>query len=178
MRLQSLAGSLVAVGLLTLPLASQAGGHFGGGFHGGFSGHSSSSAVVHGFSSGRAFGRAYTGQGHGNWGHGDWRHHGYYWHNNWYWYPGFTGIGIYDFGYPYDYGDSYNYPQPYYDDYGQYGVAADVQAALARRGYYRGMIDGVIGPQSRHAIEAFQADQGLPVTGQIDAGLLRALRIT
>jgi peptidoglycan hydrolase-like protein with peptidoglycan-binding domain len=40
------------------------------------------------------------------------------------------------------------------------------------------MIDGVIGPQSRHAIEAFQADQGLLVTGQIDAGLLRALRIT
>ena len=40
------------------------------------------------------------------------------------------------------------------------------------------MIDGVIGPQSHYAIEAFQADHGLPVTGQIDAGLLRALSIT
>jgi peptidoglycan hydrolase-like protein with peptidoglycan-binding domain len=35
------------------------------------------------------------------------------------------------------------------------------------------MIDGVIGPQSRHAIEAFQADHGLPVAGQIDARLLK-----
>jgi len=40
------------------------------------------------------------------------------------------------------------------------------------------MIDGVIGPQSRDAIEAFKADHGLPVTGQIDAGLLKALGIT
>ena len=124
MRLQLLAGSVVAMGILTLPLASHAGGHFGAGFHGGFSGHRSSSAVVYGFSSGRAFGHAYARQGHGNWGHGDWRHHGYYRHNDWYWYPGFTGIGIYDFGYPYDYDYSYNCPQ--------YGVAADVQAVLAR----------------------------------------------
>lgn len=175
MKLESVAGSLLAIGLLTFPLGSHAGGHFGGGFDVGFSGKSSSSAVVHGFSSGRAFGHAYAGQGHGN---GDWRHHGYYWNNHWYWYPGFTGTGIYDFGYPYDYDDSYNYPQPYYDDYGQYAVAAGVQAALARLGYYRGMIDGVIGPQSHYAIEAFQADHGLPVTGQIDAGLLRALSIT
>jgi len=178
MKLESVAGSLLASGLLTLPVGSRGGGHFGGGLHGGFSSKSSSSAVVHGFSSGRAFGHAYAGQGQGKWGRGDWRHDGYYWNSHWYWYPGFSGIDIYDFGYPYDYDDSYNYPQPFYVDSGKSVVAADVQTELARMGYYRGMIDGVIGPQSRHAIEAFKADHGLPVTGQIDAGLLKALGIT
>ncbi len=68
MTLGSVACSLLAIGLSTLPLGSHGGGHFGGGLHGGFSSKSSSSAVVHGFSSGRAFGHAYAGQGQGNWG--------------------------------------------------------------------------------------------------------------
>ena len=58
-----------------------------------------------------------------------------------------------------------------------YGVIEDVQSALADRGYYRGVIDGILGPQSRQAIEAFQADQGLPVTSEIDGKLLAALRL-
>ena len=51
-----------------------------------------------------------------------------------------------------------------------------VQAALAWRGYYSGRIDGVMGPETREAIRSFQAHQGLPVTGQIDHGLINALR--
>ena len=51
-----------------------------------------------------------------------------------------------------------------------------VQAELARRGYYRGPVDGVLGPESRSAIRSFQARNGLPVTGRIDADLFRALR--
>ena len=51
-----------------------------------------------------------------------------------------------------------------------------VQAELARRGYYRGPINGVIGSGSRRAIREFQAAEGLPITGRIDESLIRALR--
>ena len=56
-------------------------------------------------------------------------------------------------------------------------LAADVQRELKRRGYYRGGIDGDIGPASRSAIRAYQADRGLSVTGRIDRSLLNALGI-
>jgi hypothetical protein len=56
-------------------------------------------------------------------------------------------------------------------------LAADVQRALKRRGYYNGGVDGDIGPASRSAIRAYQADRGLSVTGRIDRSLLNALGI-
>ena len=56
-------------------------------------------------------------------------------------------------------------------------LASDVQVALRRRGYYRGAIDGDIGPGSRSAIRAYQSDRGLAVTGRIDSALLRSLGI-
>ena len=101
-----------------------------------------------------------------------------------------SGYGFSDFGYPWwwDYpGYSYYpYPSPYYGDgdpydggsydgttyYGnRYDGNSDprssatkaLQAALARRGYYHGPVDGVLGPQTRNAIRSFQAHQGLPV---------------
>jgi len=51
-----------------------------------------------------------------------------------------------------------------------------VQEALARRGYYAGEVDGVIGPETRSAIQEFQRDNGLSVTGRITPQLLQALR--
>ena len=56
-------------------------------------------------------------------------------------------------------------------------LAADVQRELRRRGYYRGSIDGDIGPGSRAAIRAYQYDRGLSATGRIDSSLLRSLDI-
>jgi hypothetical protein len=56
-------------------------------------------------------------------------------------------------------------------------TSADVQMALARRGYYRGAIDGVIGPMSRTAIWRYQDAHGLRATGSIDHSLLRALGV-
>ena len=50
-----------------------------------------------------------------------------------------------------------------------------VQRALARRGYYGGVIDGDIGPQTRAAIRVYQVDRGLPVSGRVDGNLLRSL---
>lgn len=43
-----------------------------------------------------------------------------------------------------------------------------VQQVLSERGYLRGTIDGVFGPQTRAAIKAFQRDQKLTVTGLPD----------
>jgi putative peptidoglycan binding protein len=111
----------------------------------------------------------------------------------------------YRYGYPYSsygygYGYGYGYPysgfglsfssRPYYSYYGSSSVyrgrpvsdysdslAADVQGELKRRGYYRGAIDGDIGPASRAAIRSYQAERGLPVTGRIDSSLLRSLGI-
>ena len=82
------------------------------------------------------------------------------------------GLGL---GYPYGYG----YGRPYYASYGnQYdggATIADVQQALADAGYYRGDIDGVPGEYTFRAIRAFQANNGLPVTGRIDPPLIRTL---
>ena len=50
--------------------------------------------------------------------------------------------------------------RPAYESYSD-GLAADVQRELRRRGYYRGSIDGDIGPGSRSAIRQYQADRGL-----------------
>lgn len=75
----------------------------------------------------------------------------------------------------------YSTPAPVYyyrttaPSYRSYSLAADVQAALAREGYYHGFVDGIIGSQSRHAICRYQADSGLRVTGSIDSALLRSL---
>ena len=54
-------------------------------------------------------------------------------------------------------------------------LVEDVQAELARRGYYSGDIDGLAGSRTRAAIVAFQQDAGQSVTGLVDQGLLDAL---
>lgn len=51
-----------------------------------------------------------------------------------------------------------------------------LQRGLARQGYDVGAIDGVIGGGTQRAISAFQASQGLAVTGQPSAELLALLR--
>jgi len=106
-----------------------------------------------------------------------WRNHysrialfagGYYYWNSGYWYP----------AYGYDpYYSNYTYDEPIYG-YGdlQPGqVIANVQAALQEQGYYRDEVDGLIGPNTRRALSAFQRDQGLPITAAIDGPTLQAL---
>lgn len=51
-----------------------------------------------------------------------------------------------------------------------------VQAALKAQGFYKGAIDGLYGPGTRAALEAFQRKEGLTVTGQPDAATLVRLR--
>jgi Putative peptidoglycan binding domain len=85
------------------------------------------------------------------------------------------------YGYPYDY---YPYDYGYYDYYGatsgdQYwsDLTATVQTELARTGYYHGAIDGAFGPDTARAVRAYRRAKGLPVTSQIDRGLLKSLNI-
>ena len=46
-----------------------------------------------------------------------------------------------------------------------------VQSALRRSGIYSGQVDGILGPDTRRAIEDYQVKNKLPVTGQPDQGL-------
>ena len=56
-------------------------------------------------------------------------------------------------------------------------LASEVQQRLAVRGYYRGEVDGDIGPASRRAIAGYQDDHGLRATGRIDDDLIESLRL-
>ncbi|PRH88070.1 hypothetical protein C5L14_09270 [Labrys okinawensis] len=51
-------------------------------------------------------------------------------------------------------------------------VLRDVQLALAERGLYDGLADGVLGPKTTAAIRSFQQHNGMPVDGQPSAALL------
>lgn len=54
-------------------------------------------------------------------------------------------------------------------------LVAQLQSRLAGRGYYRGAVDGVMGPETRRAIRAFERANGLPVDGLIDDQLLSTM---
>jgi peptidoglycan hydrolase-like protein with peptidoglycan-binding domain len=54
-------------------------------------------------------------------------------------------------------------------------VIADVQALLQQMGYYRGEVDGLLGPLTREALTGYQADQGLTTTAAIDEPTLDSL---
>jgi hypothetical protein len=71
------------------------------------------------------------------------------------------------FGFPFFYPYPYYgyYPYAYgYNNYGyDYGnTVVEVQRGLARAGYYRGPIDGIMGPQTRRAIRAYERDHNMP----------------
>jgi His-Xaa-Ser repeat protein HxsA len=53
-----------------------------------------------------------------------------------------------------------------------------VQIALYLRDYDPGPLNRILGPQTRIALQAFQKDHGLPVTGTMDTKTLDALGIT
>lgn len=91
----------------------------------------------------------------------------YYWWNN-YWYP----------AYGYDpYYNNYIYSEPIYgyNNLAPGQVLENVQLALRDQGYYPGAIDGLIGPQTRAALGAFQRDHGLIVTEAVDEPTLVTL---
>lgn len=95
---------------------------------------------------------------------------GYYYWDRGYWYPAYG----YDSAY-----STYRYDEPIYG-YNQMEpgrVLISVQRELRRMGYYRGAIDGLIGPMTRAALTRFQRDNGLRVTRRIDGPTLAALGV-
>ncbi|NJM56767.1 MAG: peptidoglycan-binding protein [Synechococcales cyanobacterium RU_4_20] len=50
-----------------------------------------------------------------------------------------------------------------------------MQQELSRRTYSVGPLDGIFGPQTEFAVRRFQANQGLPVTGQVEGATAIAL---
>jgi hypothetical protein len=107
---------------------------------------------------------------------GWWRNHysrvvfvlgGWWYWNAGYWYPAW-GYDPYAY-YPYD-GPIYGYGNLTPDR-----ILANVQVALQEQGYYAGAIDGDLGPQTRGALAAFQADHGLAVTSAVDRPTLQTL---
>ena len=94
---------------------------------------------------------------------------GYYYWNNGYWYPAWgydTGAEYYAYDAPIYVGHRAEPPDR---------VIADVQAELQQMGYYRGEVDGLLGPLTREALTAYQADQGLVATAVIDEPTLQSL---
>jgi hypothetical protein len=83
--------------------------------------------------------------------------------------------GGYDSSYYDQRGNNYNDQSNY--DQGRNGsgsynqsaavTVADVQDQLTRAGYYRGKIDGVLGPETRHALLRYQSAKGLRMTGSL-----------
>nr|MBA3272952.1 peptidoglycan-binding protein [Chthoniobacterales bacterium] len=94
---------------------------------------------------------------------------GYYYLNNGYWFPawGYSPQAEY-----------YAYDAPIY--VGQRAeppdrVIANVQGVLQKMGYYRGEVDGLLGPLTREALTAYQGSQGLTRTAVIDQPTLSSL---
>ena len=58
------------------------------------------------------------------------------------------------------------------------GALAKAQSKLAGLGYYHGPIDGSYGPKTAQAVQQFQADNNLSVTGRLDLKTLSELGIT
>ena len=95
--------------------------------------------------------------------------------------PGYYDSGYNDSGYNdsgvYQ-GEEY-YDQGNYDSSDQYSSSdstiAAVQERLARQGYYRGEIDGILGSQTSRAIARYQRGHGLRVTGNLTPDMLQAL---
>src|ERR1051325_1816737 len=89
-----------------------------------------------------------------------------------------TFVFIDAFGFPvfYPYRYSY-YPYDYsgYNDNGYSNVqlVVEVQRRLARAGYYHGAIDGILGPETRRAIAAYERAHQMPAYGVLDRQPLR-----
>jgi len=95
------------------------------------------------------------GYGSGYYGYGS----GYYGYGN-----GYYGNSYYGNGY---YGNSYYgngvYRSSYYSgdrSNGSRSGVARLQRQLSRAGYYRGPIDGIMGPRTHYALRAYQHDHG------------------
>jgi putative peptidoglycan binding protein len=92
---------------------------------------------------------------------------GWYYRNASYWFPAWG----------YDPNAYYAYDGPIYAQKGlpPDQVIADVQEALQKQAYYRGQVDGLLGPPTRAALGDYQRDHNLYITSAIDSPTLQSL---
>ncbi len=118
----------------------------------------------------------------------DYPSYGYGYPYNYGYYPngydngyGANDPGAYDDqgGYQNGYDDQSGYQPGSQNGYGnQQSANSSVAAAqdrLTQEGFYRGQIDGVLGPETRHAIVRFQTKHGLGVSGELTTETLNAM---
>lgn len=97
---------------------------------------------------------------------------GAYYFNNGYWYPAWgynPGAQYYAYDAPIYVGSRAEPPDR---------VIADVQAILQQEGYYKGEVDGLLGPLTREALTEYQTDNGLYATATIDEPTLASLNLS
>ena len=112
------------------------------------------------------------------------------WHDRNWWHGHYGNNITFVFGSPYYWNSGYWFPAWGYTPNAYYAwdgpiyahnrlppdqVIANVQAALQQQGYYRGEVDGLIGPLTRGAIADYQRDHGLYTTSTIDQPTLQSL---
>jgi hypothetical protein len=94
---------------------------------------------------------------------------GAYYFNNGYWYPAWgynPSFQYYAYDAPIYVGSRAEPPDR---------VIAEVQAILQQEGYYKGEVDGLLGPLTREALVGYQTDNGLYATATIDEPTLASL---
>jgi hypothetical protein len=112
------------------------------------------------------------------------------WHDEGWWHGHYGSNIVFMFGAPYYLNAGYWLPAWGYNPNAYYAydgpiyaynnlppdqVIANVQSALQQQGYYHGDIDGLIGPETRGAIAAYQRDHGLAETAAIDQPTLQSM---
>jgi hypothetical protein len=88
---------------------------------------------------------------------------GWGWVGGWGYPYGYYGYDYYPYGYGGGYGYGYDSDRSGYDKSAEAPTrsrVAELQRRLARAGYYHGSVDGILGPQTRQAIRAYERDQG------------------
>ena len=115
------------------------------------------------------------------------------WHDQNWWRGHYRNNITFVFGAPYYWNAGYWFPAWGYNPNAYYAwdgpiyaynrlppdqVIANVQSALQQQGYYRGEVDGLIGPLTRGAIADYQRDHGLYTTSTIDQPTLQSLGMT
>ena len=111
------------------------------------------------------------------------------WHDQGWWHSHYNNI-VFVFGAPYFFNAGYWFPAWGYQPNAYYAsdapiyaynnlppdqVIANVQAALQQQGYYHGEVDGLVGPETRGALAAYQRDHGLYETAAIDQPTLESM---
>jgi hypothetical protein len=115
------------------------------------------------------------------------------WHDQGWWHNRYGNNIVFMFGAPYYLNAGYWYPAWGYAPNAYYAwdgpiyasnnlppdqVIANVQSTLQQQGYYHGEIDGLLGPETRGAIAAYQRDHGLAETAAVDQPTLESLGMT